>query len=534
MNGAETFLILLLAICVVAFLARRVGMAYPIAFVLAGIALAMVPGFPAFQIPPDMILLLFLPPLLAEAAYFTSIRDFKRNLLPILQLAIGLVICTCVVTAYTLDWLIPGIGLAAGFVLGAIISPPDAVAAISVTRSVKVPQRVMSVLEGESLINDATGLVLYKFAVAAVVTGAFSLAQVSLHFLWMIVTGPLIGWFIAWVFMKLFSRIKELSVEIIGTFMVAYISYLVAEEIHSSGVLAVVAGGLTVGWFGPRTFSPTFRIPANAVWKMVAFLLNGMVFLLIGLYFPGLLMRLRGYSPGELLWLATAVSVVVMLTRLAWVFGLAYGTRFLFPSLRRTDPYPDWQNVFVVAWTGMRGVVSLATALALPLYAVGEAPFPHRDLIIFLAFSVILFTLVLQGLLLPVIVRRISLTYEGQVVYEQWLAMKESAERALDRLNELRADDSIQSAALERITSHYNDRLLSLGDGPNTPLRLSEPPTAENHPLIQTENQIWKEVLEAERRAIIGLRHAFKISDDIMHDLLRDIDLLHNRFANRS
>lgn len=534
MNNAEIFLLLLLVICVVATLAKRIGLAYPIAFVLAGVGLATLPGFPGFAIPPDMILLLFLPPLLAEAAYFSSLRELRRNLRPILQLAVGLVVFSCLTTTLALQWLAPGLGLAAAFVLGAIISPPDAVAAVSVTRSVRVPSRVMTILEGESLINDATGLVLYQFAVAAVVTGAFSVTQVSLHFLWMAASGPLVGWLIAQAFLRLCPKIQEMSVEILGTFVVAYMSFLAAEHIHSSGVLAVVAAGLTIGWHGPRLFSPSFRIAAHATWNMVSFVLNGLVFLLIGLYFPSLLTHLHDYAPMQLAWLAVAVSLVAMLTRLVWVFSFAYGTRLFLPWVRRGDPYPAWQNVFVVAWTGMRGVVSLATALALPFYTQGEIPFPHRDLIIFLAFSVILFTLVFQGLLLPFIVRRFGLVYEGRAVYEQWLAMKEAVEHALDRLREMEEEGKAHSPVLERIVSHYRDRLESLGDGPNTPLHLSQLPPEDVHPLIRTENHVWKEVLEAERRAVVGLRHAFRINDDTMHDMLRDIDLLHSRFADKA
>lgn len=532
MATPNIFLILLCSICLVAYLARRVGMSYPIAFVLAGMALAVVPGFPEFKIPPEWILLIFLPPLLSEAAYFTSLRDLKNAARPVLQLSVGLVIATCCAVAVLLEWLEPGIGLAAGFVLGAIISPPDAVAAISILRNIRVPKRVVTVLEGESLINDATGLVLYKFAVAAVVTGSFSLMGVAVDFLWMAVSGITVGWFIGYAYMRIFPRIKEMSVEILSTFLVPYASYLLVESFHGSGVLAVVATGLTIGWYAPRDFYPAFRIPAEEVWKMVSFVLNGLVFLLIGMYFPGLLSRLEAYSMWDLLGTAAAVSLVAIAIRFAWVFSIAYGERLIFPSLRRQRPHLPWQNVFIVAWTGMRGVVSLATALALPLTVADGTPFPHRDLIIFLAFSVILVTLVLQGLTLPWIMQRMGLVYDPKIIEEEWQAKKEAVESALKRLRELSEDCTIQSTALERILSHYQDRQSALGDGPNTPLNLKEPPAAYNHPLVVTESVIWKEVLEAERNAVIGLRQRFHISDDVMHEILRDIDLLHNRFAN--
>ncbi len=511
-----------------AYLAQRVRLAPPIAFVLAGMALAILPAFRNFHIEPELLLLLFLPPLLTEAAYFTSLRDFKRNLKPITQLAVGLVVVTTCATAYVMHWLLPEFGLATGFVLGAIISPPDAVAAVAVTKRVKLPKRISTILEGESLVNDATGLVLYKFAVMAVVTGSFSLVDASLHFVWMGFAGGLLGWALAYFYMRIFPLIKELSVEILSTFLLPYAAYLAAEALQASGVLAVVAYGVTVGWYAPQRFGPNFRIPAQAVWRMVSFVLNGLVFLLIGLHFSGLLVRLRDYNTLDLCVLAVSVSVVAIATRVLWVYTLAYMSM----PFHKQKTYPKWQNVFIVAWTGMRGVVSLATALALPLTIADGSPFPHRELIIFLAFSVILVTLILQGLSLPWIMSKLTLFYDHSSLFEEWQAKKESALAVMEQLLNMRTDPSIQSSALDRIISHYQDRLEALGDGPNTPLTSHEPPTPESHPLIAIENRIWKEVLETERKAVIALRQGFQISDDVMHDHLRDIDLLHNRFAN--
>jgi CPA1 family monovalent cation:H+ antiporter len=296
-------------------------------------------------------------------------------------------------------------------------------------------------------------------------------------------------------------------------------------------VLAVVMTGLTIGWYAPERFSPAFRIPANAVWRMVTFVLNGLVFLLIGLHFPALLQRMHPYSVSELLKLSALVSLTAILVRIAWVYIVAYGTRFLIPAIRRKDPYPPWQNVFIIAWVGMRGVVSLATALALPLTIYDGSPFPHRDLIIFLAFTVILVTLMLQGLPLPWITRQLALIYDGTVLQEQWTARRLAADNAMKKLENLRQDTTIQSEALERIIGHYRHRIELLGDGPNTPLDPKEPPTMQNHPLIVNESRIWREVLEAERDAIVCLRQTFEISDDVMHEMLQDIDFLHNHYA---
>lgn len=529
-SGVELFFLLLLAVCAIAICARRLRFSYPIACVLGGILLAVIPGVPAFTIPPEMILFLFLPPLLTEAAYFTSLRDFRANLRPILQLALGLVVVTAFGVGLVAHWLIPGLTLGAALVLGTIVSPPDAVAATAVIKELSVPKRLVTILEGESLVNDVTGLVLYQFAVAAVVTGMFSPAEASLQFVWMAASGLLIGWLTGRAYMHIFPGICEVPVAILSSLLVPYAAYLVAEAAHSSSVLAVVTAGLTIGWRAPLVFKPAFRLPAEAVWRMVIFVLQGIVFLLIGLKFPALLERLSAYPPVRLLAYTAAVSTACILIRFAWVYALAYGARALVPSLRRSDPYPPWRNVFIVAWVGMRGVVSLATALALPLTLADGLPFPHRDLIIFLAVSVILVTLVVQGIPLPWLLRRLTLIYEGHVLQEDWMARRRSAEAALKRLADLGDQIDGQPAALERIRSHYRDRILLLGDGPNTPLTPTEPPTPFNHPLIQTESRIWKEVLDAERNAVICLRQTFQISDDVMHDRLREIDLLHTRY----
>ncbi len=539
MSTTEIFLLLLVAICVVAYGAPRLRVANPIAFVLAGMGLGLIPAFGNFVFPPELMLLIFLPPLLTSAAYFTSLRDFRANKRPIMQLAVGLVVFTCAVVALTMHWLEPEISIAAGFVLGAIIAAPDAVAAVSMTKNAVLPRRVMTILEGESLVNDATGLVIYQFAVAAVVTGVFSLLGASLHFVWMVISGLALGWFAGWLYMKIFPRIREMSVEILSTFLAPYAVYIAAEAVHSSGVLAVVAFGLTVGWYAPKVFQPVFRVPAEAIWRMVTFVMEGLVFLLIGLHFPGLVSRLKEYDAETLWTLGLMVPLVAVVSRFVWVFAVAYGTRFFFAGIRARDPYPAWQNVFIIGWVGVRGVVALATALAVPLTVEGGAPFPHRDLILFLAFCVIIFTLIFQGLTLPWLLKRVRMVYheDARAAQEQWIARKIAAETAREKLQQLRRDGSHQSAAFERIVSHYEDKVQALGDGPYTPIHAHEPPPQQRHdehPILAVENKIWKEVLEAERDAIIKLRHGFKISDDIMHEMLRDIDLLFNRFAGRA
>jgi CPA1 family monovalent cation:H+ antiporter len=538
MNAPDLFVAMLAFLCVLALLAQRARIAYPIAFLLGGIALGFLPHLPAVTVPPQYMLTIFLPPLIMEAAYSTSWRDFKFNLRPILQLSVGLVVLTALAVAWLFERLIPGGGWILGFVLGAIISPPDAVAASAIVKRLNVPKRIITVLEGESLLNDATGLILYQVAVGAIVlygldagqTQGFSLLEMAQTFTWMVIFGLGVGLSVGHGFMRLFPKLREPSVEVVSSFIVPYISYLLAEAGHGSGVLAVVCTGIVVGWHAPGLLTPEQRLQSEAVWRTVTFLLNGVVFLLIGLSFPSILNDLSDYSLSTLLTYAAEVCGVIVVTRLVYVFVIAYGTRFLFRSILKRDPYPAWQNVFVIGWTGMRGVVSLATALALPLALYDGTPFPHRSLLIFLAFAVIVFTLVAQGLSLPFLLRHLPLSFNQALLEEDWRARVAAALEALKHIEAL-PTEAASDTVRQRILSHYRDRLRALGDGPSTPLHPTEQPSAKNHPLVQAESRLWHDVLGVERRAVLRLRAEFKISDDAMHDMLRDLDLLQARFS---
>lgn len=533
LSTTEILITLMLAICGLAILAQRLRVSPPVVFLLGGVVFAGLPGLRDFSVEPSQMLTIFLPPLLMEAAYFTSLRDFRRNLRPILQLAVGLVFITAAAVAWVFVTLVPGASWAAGFVLGAIVSPPDAVAATAVIRGMRVPKRVITVLEGESLINDAAGLVLYKFAVAAVMTSQFSLPQASLQLLWMSFAGCTVGLSIAWLFVLKFPKIRNSSIEILGTFIVPYGAYLMAEAIHGSGVLAVVSAGLYLGWHAPTLFPVRLRIPAEAVWKMTTFFLTALVFLMIGIEIPKLLGRLAVYDTVLLISLALAVCMTALLVRFIYVYTVTYGTRFFFSSIRARDPYPAWQNVFIVAFTGMRGVVSLATALALPVTISWGVDFPHRDLIIFLSVSLIVFTLVVQGLSLPWIVRRLTLAFDTNLLHEDWHARHTAASTAMGRILEMeKANGEDENPALARLRAHYEARLEALGDGPNTPLYPTEEGSISSHPVIQEEHRIWRELLAAEREAVVGLRKVYAIGDDIMNDILRELDLLATRFSH--
>jgi CPA1 family monovalent cation:H+ antiporter len=523
-------IVILCAICVCALLAHRLRLAPPVSFLLGGLALALIPGITVPHIEPETMLLLFLPPILMEAAFFTSIREFRANLRPILLLAIGLVVLTAGVTAAVVVAMLPTAGWALGFVLGAIISPPDAAAATSALRGAPIPRRVISILEGESLVNDATGIVLYKFAVAAVVIGGFSLGDATVEFAWKAGAGIIVGLGLAYIYLRIFPFFREQSVEILSTFVPPYAAYLLAESMHASGVLAVVSAGLLIGWHAPSLFSHRMRLPTEAIWKMMVFFINALAFLLIGLQLPGLVTRLGIYDASFVVLCAFAVCAAAIAVRFLYVFGTTYLLRSFFSGYCHREPLPSWQNIFLISWTGMRGVVTLALAAALPFTLQSGEPFPERDLIIFLAVSVILATLVLQGVTLPWITRTLSLTFDPKRMQEEWLARVNTTRRALATLDKLEKQEGIHLPALQRIRSHYQERLESLGDGPNTPLDGSIAPSLTSHPLVQAENRIWQEVLRTERETLLNMRREFTIDDNVMHDMLREMDLRANSF----
>lgn len=530
MQPSELILILCV-ICLCALLAHRLKVAPPVAFLLGGLGLAMIPGMGVPHIEPELLLVLLLPPILMEAAFFTSIREFRTNLQAILLLAIGLVVLTAGATAAVLVALLPGAPWALGFVLGAIISPPDAAAATSALRGSPIPRRIVSILEGESLVNDASGIVLYKVAVAAVMVGSFSLADTSVDFMWKAGAGILIGLAIAYLCVRIFPLLREQSVEILFTFIPPYASYLLAESVHASGVLAVVATGLLIGWHAPTLFSPQMRTPAEAVWKMVVFFINALAFLLIGLQMPSLIARLNVYETSFVVTCTLAVCITAIATRFLYVFALTHAWRWFWPSRAKRVPHTPWQNVFVIGWTGMRGVVTLALAAAIPLTLEGGAPFPYRDLIIFLAVSVILVTLVLQGITLPWLSSKLKLSFDPKRMQEEWLARKRTAWSAMETLNRIeREEGELFRPALARIRSHYQERIEALGDGPNTPLDPHQRPSLGSHPLVQAENRIWHEVLKSERDTVVTMRRQFTIDDDVMHEMLREMDLRANSF----
>jgi CPA1 family monovalent cation:H+ antiporter len=384
---------------------------YPIFLVVAGLGLSFIPGIPHIYVTPDMIFLVFLPPLLYEAAWFTSWADFWKWRRVISMLAFGLVFVTATVVAYVSSNLIPGFTLAMGFLLGGIISPPDAVAATSVLKNIKVPKRLISILEGESLVNDASSLIVFRFALATIISGQFTLQDVVVDFFLAAGMGVIVGLAVAHVVYAIHRYLPTTaSIDATLTLMTPYFMYMAAEHFHYSGVMAVVTGGLFLSYRSHEILRDgATRTQANGVWATTTFILNGLVFILIGLELPLVIEGLKEYATEDLILYATVISIVAIVVRLVWVFPLAYVPIWFGNRVRADNVNPTWKGPLIIGWAGMRGVVSLASALSVPLMLDNGMNFPHRHLILFLTFTVILVTLVFQGLSLPWLIRKVNI-----------------------------------------------------------------------------------------------------------------------------
>jgi monovalent cation/hydrogen antiporter len=402
MNNLGIILIIFGVLLALQAIADKIRLPNAVLLVIVGLSLWFIPGLPSLELNPDVVFLLFLPPILYDAASHTSWHDFKSEIRPISALAITLVFLTTGAVAIISYYMIPGFSWPLAFVLGAIVSPPDAAAATSIIKGMGLNKKVITILEGESLLNDASALIAYRFAIISIGTGSFIMAQAGIEFLVLLVGGILVGLVIGFVFSLLHRIIRNNSlISTSLTLLTPFVAYLVAEHWHTSGVLAVVSAGLLISWRSPEIFSYETRIRNSSVWDTVIFLLNGFIFIIIGLQLPSILDDLDQYNINDLISYGLLVAGVTIAIRILWVFGASYS----FFKGHSADESDTWKNVLIVAWTGTRGVVSLATALALPITLANGAEFPHRSLILFLAFVVIFITLVVQGLSLPILVK---------------------------------------------------------------------------------------------------------------------------------
>lgn len=518
MRDIEFLLALLVAAAVLAQLARTLRIPYPIFLVLGGLAIGLVPGLPAVELDPEVVFVVFLPPLLQSAAFYASPRELREHMRPIGQLAIGLVLATVVVVAVAAHELV-GLPWAAAFVLGAIVAPTDPIAAEAVFGRLGVPERVSNVVTGESLVNDGTALVTYKIAVAAVGTGAFSALEAGGDFLLQTVGGAVLGLLIGFMIVELTRRVSDALLTITVGLLAPYVGYIAGEELGVSGVLAVVAIGVYYGWHAPVVLQPSTRQQSYAFWEILVFVLNSLLFILIGLQFPSILGALERYETPELLGYATLVSGVVVVTRLLWVAVVPLGHALLNRVLPGDYERAPWRERFLVGWSGMRGGVSLAAALALPLETGGE-PFPGRDLILFLAFAVIFSTLVLQGLTLPALIRGFRLGREEEMLTQaEYEARLSAARAALEALDRICSEERVPARASERMREIYEARIERWSS------RL-EDVNGDSHDERSAAYRAWRrELLSAERQTLIDLRNRGEITPEILRRIERDLDL---------
>jgi monovalent cation/hydrogen antiporter len=522
MQNIATVIILLAVVTAIAQLTDLIKVPYPILLVLAGMGIGFVTWIPPVTLHPDVVFLVFLPPILYDAAWSTSWPDFKAAKRPITLLAIGCVLFTTCAVAYVAHFFIPGLGWAEAFVLGAIISPPDAIAATASTKGLSVPKRVITILEGESLVNDATGLIAYRYAVAAVVTGAFNLWEASYQFIFVAGGGILLGLILGRLFKELFQVTPDnATTDTTFTFITPYVAYLFAESIHVSGVLAVVTTGLYLNRNSSEIFSQQTRLQAYGAWRTVIFILNGIIFIMIGLQLPGISASiLREHSFGTIMLYAAIVSGTVILGRIIWVIPGTYLPRWFSKNIRQTEQRPAKRLVAIVAWSGMRGVVSLAAALALPLMIQGSKPFPNRNLIIFLTFSVIFATLILQGLSLRPLIKWLGIKADGIEHEQEQEARLKIASSIIEHIEETYSL-SLTEEVLNQIKTKYEIRIQRM--------RKDRDKGKLNDELINQFHKIQHELLDTERKIVIALRKEGKISDEVLRKIEYELDLEETR-----
>lgn len=513
------FLALLVAVAAMLIVAPTLRVPYPIVLVVGGVAMGFVPGMPELELPPDLVLVFVLPPLLYAATFFTSLHELKVNMRPIGLLSVGLVIVTMVVVAAVAHAVIDGLSWSSAFVLGAVVSPTDPIAATAMARRFGVPRRLVAIVEGESLINDATALVALRFAVVAVLTGSFSLWQAGLEFAYSAAAGVAIGLGVGWLVRHLRRRLDNPPLEITIALLSAYLAAIPAELAHASAVLAAVTVGVYMGAHTSELTTARTRVQGDAVWEIVVFLLNALLFVLIGLQLPVILDELSGEPAGTLLAYGVVVSAAVILVRIAGTYAATYLPRLLSPRLRERDPSPPWQYPAFISWAGMRGAVSLAAALSLPLTTDVGDPFPARDLILFLTFCVIVATLVGQGLTMPLVIRALGLQSDHLAAAEEAQARIRAAEAALARLEELLDEDWVPHDTAERLRGLYAFR-----HGRYTARHLGDDESAHEEQQAAYQ-RLRRELIEAEREVLHELRREGAITEHVAQRVVRDLDL---------
>jgi len=515
---------LLFTITMLTMVSTKLKVSYPIFLVLAGLLISLIPGIPAMSLSPDLVFLIFLPPLLYAAAWNTVWSDFWKYKRPIGLLAFGLVLFTSALVAIVSHAIIPDFPLAYGFLLGGIISPPDAIAATSVLQGLKVPKRAVTILEGESLVNDASSLIVFRFALMAILTGEFHLWNATQTFAIVAIMGIVIGVaiaFIVYAIHRFFPTTAAIDAAL--TLITPYVMYITAEHFHFSGVLSVVSGGLFLSYRSQEIFSYESRLNVAGLWDTLVFLLNGFVFILIGLQLPTISQGLGNYSIGEGILYGIVISLVTIAIRIVWVFPSAYIPRFLFKSIRESEPRPSWKSVFLVGWSGMRGVVSLASALAIPLTVLEGYDFRDRNLILFITFVVILVTLVLQGLSLKPIIRILKIEVNEKAAEQiQSLALRvHLAESVLAYMDTNYEEELKQHDTYQRVRDRY-DRMIETA---KKKLESDEEAENSNDAFLPRYRQMLLELVDVRRKELARFRHTREYGEELIRDREWELDL---------
>ena len=505
-------------------LANWLEVPYPIPLVLGGLVLGLVPGIPDIQLNPDLVLLVFLPPLLYSSAVFADLRALRADARVIALSAIGLVLATAAAVAVIGHQLI-GLPWAMSFVLGAIVSPTDPAAATAIMRRVGAPRRLVNIVEGESLFNDATALVAYKVALTAAVGGSVSAGHTVLEFLVDAGGGVAIGFAVGWVIAAIRKRVTDLNTEMTISLFSAYGAFVPADQLGVSGVLAAVTCGVYLGFRAPEIASLESRMQGEGVWSILTFLLNAALFILIGLQLPVIVDGLSGLPAGEVVGYAAAVCAAVIATRFAWNFLVTFLIRAVDRRPSQVARRAGWRTRVVGGWAGMRGAVSLAAALALPLSTDAGAALPGRELIQFITFALILVTVVGQGLTLPWLIRRLGVIDDGaEEQNEEVRARLVIARAALERVDALESEDWTRDETIERVRRLYEfrQRRFKIRAG-----KIDDDGGLEESSLRY--QRMMHEIFAAQRQALVGLRNSRQISSEVMRRVERELDLEESR-----
>lgn len=525
MDKIIVIVLLLFGIAFLGLLSNKYKFPFPIALVIIGLIISIVPGLPVIQLDPEVVFIIFLPPLLYGAAWNTSWHDFKANLRPISLAAIGLVLFTTSLVAVAAHWLIPGLDWPVAFLIGAIVSPPDAVAATSITKGLGLHPRIITILEGESLVNDASGLVAYKYALVAATAGNFVLWQAGLNFLLIAAAGTAIGLGIGYIMYLVHKHfVCDPVVEVTFTFLTPFAAYLLAEHFHFSGVLAVVAAGLYLSFQSPVIFTHQSRIMAYSVWEVVIYILNGLIFVLIGLQLRSVMQGIGEYPLPSLLLYGAVISIVVIVVRFVWVVPAALLPRMLSKRIRETEAF-DRRNMVIFGWAGMRGVVSMAAALALPITLADGSAFPHRNLIIYLTFCVILSTLVLLGLTLPWVVKKLGIKPHSLAAEEYEVRTKVVSETITHIEENL---SLVQDELLHNIKSKYEVKYNRLQKTELPSNYFGKGQTLAGN-IFNEFTQLQIDLINIERKTLDDLHRKGEASEEILRKIERELDLEETR-----